>query len=500
MISRRGLARPQSILAKARCCTETLAAKRQFSLAPPQPQKRNLLLTSLLQRTSRPRSLAQGDLARLSVRNHDRRYASTGPPPSAASADAATTAQISEATRFDEALELSAQTLINSPEHIGYLKAMGLDWGWGPTSVMEYAIEHLHVYMGGPWWLTITAAAILTRAALFMPYVSAADNAARLAVVSPITKPIMTKMVAAQKAGDQIAFLQYKQEQSLIHRRAGIKAWKAGIPLIQMVLGFGTFRLLNGMAKLPVPGLETGGTLWFANLAAPDPLYLLPMATAATLHWVLRKGGESGVQMMNAKMLSIMKWGFPLLSLVFTSWLPAAVQLHFFASGLLSLAQSTMLRQPAFRTAMSMTPLPKPSSAPSAKPAAADAAPSSKIRMIKNPILSQSELHDRFQPAPTIATGTNSAPGRRFPRVLKETVTDIRSTVQEVVEAGRGLMGQTKQEVQDRLVKAEKRQRDMYEAKRQAAELQARVEQQQQRRESRALRKAATASRSLGQS
>ncbi|EPQ67752.1 hypothetical protein BGT96224_4451 [Blumeria graminis f. sp. tritici 96224] len=223
---------------------------------------------------------------------------------------------------------------------------MGLDWGWGPTSVMEYAIEHLHVYMGGPWWLTITAAAILTRAALFMPYVSAADNAARLAVVSPITKPIMTKMVAAQKAGDQIAFLQYKQEQSLIHRRAGIKAWKAGIPLIQMVLGFGTFRLLNGMAKLPVPGLETGGTLWFANLAAPDPLYLLPMATAATLHWVLRKGGESGVQMMNAKMLSIMKWGFPLLSLVFTSWLPAAVQLHFFASGLLSLAHPPCYASP----------------------------------------------------------------------------------------------------------------------------------------------------------
>ncbi|SZF00019.1 unnamed protein product [Blumeria hordei] len=487
MISRRGLARPQSILAKARWCSEPLAAKRQFSLKPPRPQKRTLPLTNLLQRTSRPRPLAQGDLAHLAVGRHERRYASTGPPPSAAAADAATAAHISEATRFDEALELSAQTLINSPEHIGYLKAMGLDWGWGPTSVMEYGLEHLHVYMGGPWWLSIAAAAVLTRAVLFMPYVSAADNAARLAVVSPMTKPIMTKMVAAQKAGDQIAFLQYKQEQTLIHRRAGIKAWKAGIPLIQMVLGFGTFRLLNGMAKLPVPGLETGGALWFANLAAPDPLYLLPMATAATLHWVLRKGGESGVQMMNAKMLSIMKWGFPLLSLVFTSWLPAAVQLHFFASGLLSLAQSTLLRQPAFRTAMSMTPLPKPISAASA---AADTGPSSKIRMIKSPVLSQTELHERFQPAPTVATAAHPPP-RRCRRLLKETLTDIRSTVQEVVEAGRGLMGQTKQEVQDRLAKAEKRQRDMYEAKRQAADLQARVAQQQQRRESRALRKAA---------
>ena len=60
------------------------------------------------------------------------------------------------------------------------------------------------------------------------------------------------------------------------------------MPALQMFAGYGTFVLLRGMAKLPVPGLETGGLLWFHNLALPDPYFLLPLGTAGVLHWVLR--------------------------------------------------------------------------------------------------------------------------------------------------------------------------------------------------------------------
>lgn len=191
-------------------------------------------------------------------------------------------------SNFDENLVLSADDILNAPERIGYLKSIGLDWGWGPTSVMEFVMEHIHIYLGAPWWVTIILTPILVRAILLKPYISSAENAAKMAIVNPIAKPIIDKMMAAQRAGNQSAFLQLKQEQSLIYKRAGVKPWKAGLPLIQMVFGFGSFRLINGMAKLPVPGLETGGTLWFSNLIAPDPFYILPLATAAALHWVMR--------------------------------------------------------------------------------------------------------------------------------------------------------------------------------------------------------------------
>lgn len=33
------------------------------------------------------------------------------------------------------------------PEQIGYLKDLGLDYGWGPTSFVQWLIENIHVYM-----------------------------------------------------------------------------------------------------------------------------------------------------------------------------------------------------------------------------------------------------------------------------------------------------------------------------------------------------------------
>ena len=90
------------------------------------------------------------------------------------------------------------------------------------------------------------------------------------------------------KAGDNVTAQQLRQEMLIINRRADIKLWKSFVPIVQVFAGYGTFVLLRGMAHLPVPGLENGGILWFSNLAIPDPLFILPLATAGVLHWVLR--------------------------------------------------------------------------------------------------------------------------------------------------------------------------------------------------------------------
>lgn len=37
------------------------------------------------------------------------------------------------------------------------------------------------------------------------------------------------------------------------------------------------------MAHLPVESLATGGLLWFKDLTVPDPIFLLPVVTMATL-------------------------------------------------------------------------------------------------------------------------------------------------------------------------------------------------------------------------
>lgn len=154
--------------------------------------------------------------------------------------------------------------------------------------MVQYLLEHIHVYAGTPWWVSIAMTAVAFRLLLLKPYIDAADNAAKMQTIMPITKPLTTKMSAAAAAGDNALVMQIRSEVQMINKRAGLKLWKSAVPLIQVPLGYGMFVLLRAMSNIPVPGLEDGGFLWFYNLSAPDPFFILPLATSAVLHWVLR--------------------------------------------------------------------------------------------------------------------------------------------------------------------------------------------------------------------
>lgn len=50
------------------------------------------------------------------------------------------------------------------------------------------------------------------------------------------------------------------------------------------------FIALRKMAYLPVPSLQTGGLLWFPDLTAADPFYILPLAVTGTMVLILEVG------------------------------------------------------------------------------------------------------------------------------------------------------------------------------------------------------------------
>lgn len=162
---------------------------------------------------------------------------------------------------------------------------------------MEWLLEHVHVFAGTPWWASIALTAVLIRALMFYPYISAADNAARLQIVNPITAPLIKKMteLAGKPDVPSSEVMAVRGEVSKIHKRAGIALWKSGIPLLQVFVGYGTLVLIRGMASLPVPGFETGGVLWFQNLAVPDPTYLLPLLTSGVMFFVMKVSTSHGV-------------------------------------------------------------------------------------------------------------------------------------------------------------------------------------------------------------
>ncbi len=186
--------------------------------------------------------------------------------------------------------ELSATDIAAAPAavHIGYLKSLGLDYGWGPTALMEWVLEHIHVWAGTPWWLSIALTSVAVRVIMLRPALAAADTSGKLAAMRPLLEPLRERLQAARRNRDTGALLKLKAETSDIYRRAGIKVWRPFVPLLQIFPGYGIFRLIRGMAHLPVPGLDGGGVLWFRDLTVADPYYLLPTLNSLML-WRVTK-------------------------------------------------------------------------------------------------------------------------------------------------------------------------------------------------------------------
>ena len=119
-------------------------------------------------------------------------------------------------------------------------------------------------------------------------YIGASDTSARLAVLTNHMEPIKKRLQAAKDLKDQQAMTAAQLEIRGTYRAAGVKLWKIAVPMIQIPLGYGTFRLMRGMAALPVPGLEDGGFLWIKDLTLADPLFVLPVLTSAAFYYTFK--------------------------------------------------------------------------------------------------------------------------------------------------------------------------------------------------------------------
>lgn len=174
------------------------------------------------------------------------------------------------------------------PERIGYLKELGLDFGWGPSAFMEWTIEHLHILTGMPWWASIVMAGVLTRVALLKPSLMAADNAAKSGPVKDQMLILRRQRMQYMQQGKQLEAAKAKVEMDDLYKSHGIAMWKSFLPMLQIPIGFGTFRVVRGMSTLPVPAVATEEFAWIHDLTSYDPLYVMPVATTAFMYLALK--------------------------------------------------------------------------------------------------------------------------------------------------------------------------------------------------------------------
>ncbi|KAI0143452.1 hypothetical protein GGR57DRAFT_484217 [Xylariaceae sp. FL1272] len=288
---------------------------------------------------------------------------------------------------------INLQTVFTDiPERIGFLKEYGLDYGWGPTSCIQWALEHVHVYTGLPWWGSIATLAVLFRIAAFYPTLNGTKHAARLQKVQQDPKFLAKKaeMEEARAMGNVQSMMVAQSHMRATMKESGAKMSMSILgPLLTVPFSFGAFRLLRGMANLPVPSMEAGGFWWVQDLTFSDPYYILPAVSSILTYYMFKTTqAATGSQTEAQKnMMSIMMYVLPPLTFVFTAWLPAAVQWFLLVFSGATIVQSKLLLNPSIRAWANVPPLaakPSPSTlvpmyqAPNSKPASR--APSESIQ------------------------------------------------------------------------------------------------------------------------
>lgn len=169
------------------------------------------------------------------------------------------------------------------PEEIGFLHELGLNFGWGPTSCMQWYLEHVHIWSGTPWWASIVIATLIIRLVQLPGYLKLSDMSGRMQEVQPFANPVMHKLQSAYSQKNIIAAHAAKSELAALYAKAGVNRLWLVFPLAQIPIFLGFYKLLNAMAAVPVPGLLDGGTLWITNLSIPDPLLALPLSCSISL-------------------------------------------------------------------------------------------------------------------------------------------------------------------------------------------------------------------------
>ncbi|KAF4589181.1 OXA1-like protein [Ophiocordyceps camponoti-floridani] len=259
---------------------------------------------------------------------------------------------------------LTAEDILSLPVEPGYLGALGLDYGWGPTSVMQWTMEHVHVYTGLGWSATIVATAVLLRFIMLYPQYRSLKFGVAMQRMKADPRAEAALKLGREGAADRNLEKQMQSRMlyKMLRKEYGFSSWGMMWSIGQVPFGYGLFRLLNGMAGIPVPSFESAGWLWFPDLAAKDPYFVLPVVgtTLMILSVTLTAKYNPAA---NSKFMKPMAFAIGAVGLVITSFLSSAVNLMTSTLAICTVATTLLFNTPpsaASSSSPSTNPLPQP--------------------------------------------------------------------------------------------------------------------------------------------
>ncbi|KAF8026980.1 hypothetical protein BT93_E0028 [Corymbia citriodora subsp. variegata] len=217
-----------------------------------------------------------------------------------------------------------------------------------PVAGIEYLIGAVHSFTGLNWWASIALTTVLIRGATVPLQINQMRSTAKLSLMRPRVEELNRTLRETANAPD--AASKYLQSFISLFKEYGVSPFTPlkGL-LIRGPIFISFFFAIRNMAE-KIPSFQTGGTLWFVNLATPDSLYILPILTALTFWIAVEFHLEEGLHGTSvAGNLKKFFRVFTVLSIPVMMCFPKAMFGYWLASNIFSLTFGLVVQQPGVK-------------------------------------------------------------------------------------------------------------------------------------------------------
>lgn len=197
------------------------------------------------------------------------------------------------------------------------------------TGALGWALEYIYA-QGAPWWLSIAILTIIVRTVLFPLTIRQVKSMRAMQDL----KPDMDRIRAQYKDNRQ----RQQEEIMKLYQERQVNPFGSCFPLlIQMPIFIGMFYVIQSFGDTH-PSFTSGGILWFRDLSAYDPFYILPVLSAVTM--------LAASEITSKHIDPQQRWIMRILPVVFTIFLltfPAGLFMYWITSNLVTLGQNYVI-------------------------------------------------------------------------------------------------------------------------------------------------------------
>ncbi len=197
------------------------------------------------------------------------------------------------------------------------------------TSILGTGLEFFYS-QGVPWWLSIAILTVIVRSLLFPLTIKQVKSMRAMQDL----KPEMDRIRAKYKDNRQ------KQQEEImkLYQERQVNPLGGCFPiLVQMPIFIGMFYVIRGFEETH-PSFTNGGLLWFRDLSAMDPYYILPILSAVTM----LAASEITAKHIDPQQRWLMRI-VPVGITVFIYYFPAGLFMYWISSNLVTLVQNYLI-------------------------------------------------------------------------------------------------------------------------------------------------------------